>query len=246
MRNWIYNWSGYSRIQKLIESEPNQSADTFLRKGIAEFKVSTDARGASLPEMRGTVFLSNHHTGLLDLLAAYPLLAPIAPRLKTVVNHQIGRLTPMRGSLILVHPISSGRRNLEAREEMIQHLRDGGNILLYPAGKVARAVNGVVQDYEWRLGSAEILQQHAQHVVPILVDAHNSQFFYRMRDLFPRLNLLFILRELHTRASHPTAVYLGRPIPRSEIQAMPAGTVMKYLRHRLYNLKEEYVEPGTA
>jgi putative hemolysin len=237
MRGLISHWCGYDRVRKVVTIDPDQGGLVFFRRISEEFGI----RGAfkwrqDLRNVRSTVFMCSHHTGAVDFVAAYPELADRAPNLKVVVNQALMSLEPLSKIAIAVHPVSAGIRNREAREEMLTHLRQGGNLLIFPAGKVGKRVAGEVEDSPWRHGISEVVLEAAEQVVPVLIQAKNGRFFYWVRDLFPRLSMLFLLRSLHRPLEAEVPVWVGEPISREDLQGLGPRGALDHVRVTMYGL----------
>jgi len=238
IKEMIFKWTGYDQVQWLENSLPGQTPDQFLMRSAKHFKVEATLHGSLVRPTPGTVFICTHHTGAVDILAIYPFLRDGVRDLKIVVNQKLMALKTLVNIFIPVLPPSYSHDNDQGRQQMMEHLQRGGNLLLYPAGRVARKRGHTVTDEHWRYGGAALIQQHAQRVVPILVDAQNSDFFYWIRGFFPRLSLLFILRALIHRPSQEIRVYFGEPIPIQEFSGMSPVEMMQVLRVKTYQLKE--------
>lgn len=237
MQRLLFKWTGYDRVQRLIESEPNQDGLTFISRATKEFGVHYRIHGKIEKEVRSTVFVCTHHTGAIDFLVVYPIVKKISPHLKVIANQQLIKLKPLREDLLLVHPLSANKSNAEAKKQIANHLKHGGNILVYPAGKVGRKINGVVEDFEWRTGLFPLLQNESQQVIPIFVHAQNSDFFYFIRRFFPKLSLLFILRSLAQRDGKEIQVHLGPAIKSKDLQGFSSKEGMDIIRNKTYELR---------
>lgn len=240
MQQLLFRWTGYNRVQKLLESDPQQDGLAFISRALKEFGVEYQLQGTLASDIRSTVFVCTHHVGAIDFMTVYPALKQSCPQLKIVANNQLLRLRPLQGDLIAVHPISAKMSNAEAKKQIVDHLETGGSILVYPAGKVARKKKGVINDLEWRSGIFPIIQQHSKQVIPIFVNAENGNFFYFIRSLLPKLSMLFILRALTSRKNEIVKVIIGEPIESQTLQNFSASEGMTFLRSKTYQLKERF------
>jgi putative hemolysin len=237
MTKLIHKFTGFDRILFLLENFGKESPVGFIKAGAKEFQVSAKIKNhLNQNVMRSTIFVSNHHTGALDFLATYPEICRYAPDLKIVVNKGLLRLLPMKPVFIAVHPVSTQAKNDLAKKEIIDHLESGGNLLIYPAGKVARKFGDTIEDFPWRNGLADIIKETSANVVPIYVDAENSRFFYLIRRFFPKLSLLFLLRELKNSAGKSATVYIGKPIEKKELANFDNRKMVQEIRNQVYGL----------
>lgn len=238
LRHVAFRWSGFDQIQRLASCVPNQTSREFLNRCIQHFAVEPNLIGELPDPSESTVFVCNHPSGALDLLAIHAFLQESSHNLKVVCNPEILKIEPLSDFIIPVFPPSRKRDNENGKRLMAEHLQAGGNLLLYPAGKVGFQKAGVVIDFVWKHGSAQIIQGHAKRVIPIYVDARNSNGFYRMRSLFPRLSLLYILRAMNRRPRKKINVYFGNPIATNRLRSMSPADAMGYLRDKTFSLKE--------
>lgn len=250
MRKLIKWWAGFHRVEKILADKSNLSALEFVLEGNKEYNVRYSINNLSdVTSFESTVFISNHHTGALDFLAVYPYLSTIAPNLKVVLNKKLLALSPLREISFPVNPISSGIRNDEMKRVLKKHVEAGGNILIYPAGKVASRVNGEIMDAPWRIGIADLIKDCNVKAVPVFVKARNSDFFYTLRNFFPRVSLLLLLKELEK--SSVAEVTIGKPIFFHNKKSMGATELLNQIRNEVYSLNKigasnEYQESGTA
>ena len=238
MNRLILKWSGYDKVKYLLDSMPEQDGSTFVIRAAEAFKVKTIIHGMGSNKLQSTIFFSTHHTGALDFLATYPALLKVAPNLKVVANKELLKLKPLSQISIGVHALSTGKRNIIARNEIAEHLRNGGNLLIFPAGKVGILKNGDPSDLPWQKGIADIIKRDARQVVPVLVDSKNNLMFYMIRKYFPKLNMLFLLRSLKTRKKVPINVYMGEPTNTSSYSELTAEELMNTIRYTTYALKK--------
>lgn len=232
IRSWLYRWTGLSEVLWLQDSELNQTPDRFLVRASEYFQAQAELVGQLPDPEPGTVFVCTHHTGAMDILALYPYLRQCATHLRIIVNKELMALRVLTPIFIPVMPPSYQFDNQEGRVRMIEHLKAGGNLLIYPAGKIATRRNGEIVDEEWRHGSAEIIQNYAKRIVPLYVEAKNHNSFYRIRRVFPRLSLLFILRALKHRPKQNVRVHFGKSVPVQSLENLAPKEAMQTLRRK--------------
>ena len=158
-----------------------------------------------------------------------------------MVNQGLLALKPLIPIFIGVHPISSKKSNSEALEKVKDHLRQGGNILIYPAGKVSKLQkiesHWVLRDFPWRAGIAKAIVSDAQKVYPVFVKASNSRFFYILRALSEKVSLVFLLRELSNSVGRSFKVFYGSEIESKEFSKMTPEATVQEIRSLVYDLE---------
>jgi putative hemolysin len=215
---------------------PEQDSLTFIKGIVEEFEVDVQTDGVRAETSTATIFFCTHHTGAVDFLAAYPVLSQVAPNLKVVVNRELLKIKPLASCFIGINPISAKKPNDDARREISDHLCSGGNILVFPAGKVGTLRKGVPTDFPWRTGIADILKQSARQAVPVFVDAKNGYFFDVGRKVLPKLNLLFLMGALNWRERKTVRVRIGSPIEVQTFANLRSDEIMEIIRKKTYSL----------
>ncbi len=243
----VAKWSAFDRVLRVMQQNPRQDGLRFVENIAEEFGVKANVNGlSSVVVMKSTVFFCTHHTGPLDFLVTYPALAKMSNNLKVIVNRQLLQLKPLESISIGVHPVSSGKKNTEVHSQVINHLKNGGNILIFPSGKVGFSSYGEVKDYAWRSGIAALAKEAALQVVPVYVNAKNSSFFYFIRKLFPKLSLLFLLRTLKDHCNKVIDVRVGTPMPVEYFKNHNPEEMTIELRRAAYELAEHIEEKANG
>lgn len=230
--------TGMDIVEGILKSDLNQDGLQFSKNTAKRLGITGEIKNLNGP-FKSTVFISTHHTGGLDFISTFPALAEKAPDLKVVLNEKILKVEPLKTVAIPVHPLSSEKSNQRAVVKMMEHLRQGGNLLIYPAGKIANKKNGIIEDHEWQAGLGKVILKAAEQVVPLYVNAENSETFYRIRNVFPTLSMLLLLRTVTRSRNVHIKAYAGKPINNADLKNIPADQLMKELKRKTYELKKD-------
>ncbi len=231
---------GHDRMDKIFEATKNKDPLTIARYASDVFNIKTQIKGDISSPKGPTIFLCTHHSGGKDFLAVYPKLKKHIENIKIIVNKKLLVHKPLAENSIGVNPISSNLSNEDAKKEMKNHLLSGGHLLLFPAGKVGIKKNNKIEDMPWRIGSANLIKNYAQYVVPIYVDSDNGSFFYRIRKYFPKLSLFFIFIFMNHRGKKPIPVTFGKEIETAPLKNLNDIELMTFLRNKTYQLGENH------
>lgn len=90
-----------------------------------------------IPETGPLVIIANHPTGTLDGLALLNALSRVRRDCKVVTNPLLGHLQPLSSLFIRVDNLHNRTRKSSVKE-MDEHLANGGALIFFPAGEVAR------------------------------------------------------------------------------------------------------------
>lgn len=232
---------GFDRVQKVMQNNPQAHGHDFVNLVCKEFKIDFDISYELKNEVRSTVFFATHHAGAVDFLAVFKALEGRVDNLKVLVNKQLMELKPVAKVAIAANPPSSNKDNTRTREEIRQHLEDGGNLLVFPAGRVANKVNGEITDSDWRKGIFDLFKDFAIAGVPVYIQSDNGNLFYLVRKFFPKLSMIFLMRCLKESSHKKIVVKVGRATPRYMLDTYSSLEIMQFFRNRVYELKNRGV-----
>jgi len=90
-----------------------------------------------IPSEGKLIIVANHPIGSLDALALIKVLSTVRPDLKVVANRMLMSVEPMRDLLLPVDNLSGMSKKIELNN-IHQHLKNEGTLLIFPAGEVSR------------------------------------------------------------------------------------------------------------
>ena len=155
--------------------------DVLARRGGTQFI----AHGLSnIPESGPVVIAATHPTGMFDFFAHAAALLDRRPDLKVVANRDSEFL--LGPDLII--PVSIDRQNQPASgtrtiRAMIQHLSNGGALLIFGSGRVSDRKNDLLVEQDWQSGATKASRSQKAPIIPAALDACNSPAYYRTRAL---------------------------------------------------------------
>ncbi|MDG1738733.1 MAG: hypothetical protein P8H92_12335 [Paracoccaceae bacterium] len=135
--------------------------------------------------LNGPVLIgSTHPIGTFDFLAHAAALLEHRPDLKVVANREAQRFL----GVDRIIPVDLDRKDtvLTARQTrlgMLEHLGQGGALLVFGSGKVPDIQNGRLTEPEWRTGITRMSKAANAPIVPASPDMRNSRHYYRTRKV---------------------------------------------------------------
>jgi putative hemolysin len=240
----------YDELQS--DHRPGSIADRLLEiLGISCFTSATDLK--HLPESGAAIVTVNHPFGILDGAVLASLLGKIRPDVRFLANGILTVVPELRDMVIPVDRIS-GRsaavKNGRGLRRSIEHLRNGGMLVIFPAGEVAhfRWRARAVTDAEWNPAAARLVRIVASPVVPMYISGVNGPAFHIAGMAHPVLRTALLGRELLNKRGRRIEVHVGSPITADKLLAM--STVRErvdYLRWRTHLLAtREQFKPHSA
>lgn len=182
------------------------------------------------------IVLANHPFGGADSLALVQLLEIIRPGAWRMLSNQVICSVPeFNRHLIAVDPLSSegesavlNRRGLVS---VMRHLRSGGVLGLFPAGRVSHRspATGAVADRPWSGHAARLAVATGAKIVVLHIPGQNSATFLRIPPQWSRFRALMLCRELTQPSQRKLHLRLATVLKPDEIKrlAFRAGSGAK-------------------
>ena len=222
----------------------NDSAE-FLDHLLNRFQVSHSLRREDLnaiPPKGPTVVIANHPFGGIDGVFLASILCKVRQDVKILANYFLGRIPELRPMLFMVDPFgnkSSIHKNRRALNEAVRWVKDGGLLMVFPAGEVShfRWKTKKIEDPDWEATVGRVIRWTRAKVVPVYFRGRNSLAFQAAGLIHPFLRTLMLPREMLKKQSAHIHLKIGSPIPYRRIADITHDAdLTAYLRFRTYLL----------
>lgn len=172
---------------------------------------------AEIPATGPVVVAANHPHGILDGLVLSVLMRRIRPDVKILANSLLGTIPELRQYLICVDPYGGKEARTSNRaplREALRWLREGGLLLVFPAGDVASLRPGklAITESAWSPNAARLAILTDAQIVPAFIEGRNSLLFHVLGLLHPRVRTALLPRELLNKQNQRVRVVFGKPI----------------------------------
>lgn len=194
---------------------------------------------ARIPREGPLVITANHPHGLVDGMVLAELIGKVRTDYKILTRSLltgVGEIDEFMIPVPFAHEKDALQQNLEMRKVAMEHLKDGGVIVLFPSGVVAssKTMFGPAEEADWNPFTAKMVQRSGARVLPIYFPGSNSRW-YQMANLWSAtLRQGLLLYEVVHALNKPQAPVVGKVIEREEIDGWtsnPRGFVA-WLRAR--------------
>ena len=228
----------YCRAQQPVNRSLLQNV---LSEMEVEYRVSA-ADLASVPARGGVVIVSNHPFGILDGTVLGAMLASIRPDVKIMANSLLAGIPELHECCFFVDPFgrrSSVMANQRALKRAAFWLRQGGALVVFPAGEVShlRMERMQVADPPWSTAAARLARLTGSPVLPVYFPGRNSAAFQGLGLLHPRLRTAWLMNEFLGQRGKKVEVRVGSAVPPLVLEAMSDDrSATRYLRWRTYLL----------
>lgn len=192
---------------------------------------------ARIPRQGPAIVLANHPFGMLEGLILMDLLGAIRPEVKVLANSLLGMVPEMSKHLILVDPYCAGTgANAFALRKAVRFVENGGMLVVFPAGDVARLDLRAlcVTEGPWSRTVAGLVRCTHADVVPVHFEGANSPLFHGAGMIHPRIRTMLLLRELLAKRGGRVSVSIGNPLSYRKLGRFDdPGKLASYLRWRV-------------
>ncbi|MEH7829785.1 lysophospholipid acyltransferase family protein [Gemmobacter denitrificans] len=181
-----------------------------------------DEEIARIPASGPVVLVANHPHGLVDGMVMAEIVSRVRPDFKILTRSLLTGIPEIEEFMIPVpfpHEENARELGLQMRNETMAHLKRGGLIILFPAGKVAMSEGwwGPAVEGEWNVFTHKMVRTSGATIVPMRFTGQNSRAFQIANQLSDTLRQGLLLYEIKRALFRPQRPHIGQPIPASEL-----------------------------
>ncbi|WP_343162819.1 lysophospholipid acyltransferase family protein [Paragemmobacter kunshanensis] len=200
---------------------------------------------ALIPKTGPLVVVSNHPSGLVDGMVLAELVTRVRSDFKILTRSLLTGIPEVEQFMIPVpfpHEDNARELGLQMRDETMKHLKAGGVIILFPAGKVAMSEGwwGPAVEAEWNVFTHKIVRSSGATILPVFFPGQNSRAFLIANKISDTIRQGLLLHEIKRCLFKPTRPVIGAPIPAEELkkwEGNPRG-FLAWLREHTLSLKK--------
>lgn len=245
---WLTGKITLMRLVRKYEREGEIRGISFWRRvlDLLQIRLETPAdQIANIPATGPVVVVANHPHGLVDGLILAELIGNVRQDFKILTRSLLTNVREIEYHMLPVafpHEEDSVRKNIQMRKLAMDHLTDGGVIVLFPAGQVATSPGwfGEILEPEWLPFTAKMILKSDAKVVPIYFPGQNSRMFQIAHKISMTIRQGLLLHEIAYAMKKSQKPVIGPAIERDQIEAYaknPRG-LMAWLRETTLALRE--------
>lgn len=240
--------SGLSALNRHYQAIPqtsdsNLALDSILKSFDVDYEFDRSEL-EHIPRQGPVVVVANHPFGALDGIVLSLILRQYRDNVKVMANYHLAKIPEVRDCFIPVDPFASehsNKHNIKPLKESLNWLKQGGLLLVFPAGEVSnfniRKMR--VQDGDWNTTIGRLVTLSAATVSPVYFYGRNSLLFNAVGLIHPLLRTCLLPRELLKRSGKTLRLKIGKAIPNSKLKKLKsAEELMRYLKIRTYLLAD--------
>lgn len=230
-------------FNSFLELTKNDYEHEFIRAALDYFQIEVLSIGReNIPEKGGCIVVCNHPLGGIDGIAVMNEVGKVRKDIKALVNDLLMNLENLSTLLI---PINKHGKNMTENLKRIDRVYASDEcLIIFPAGMVSRKQNGIVKDLDWKKSVVTKAVKYQHDIIPVYVEARNSNFFYNLglirKKLRVKANLemFYLVDEVYKQKGKTIRLTIGRPIPYSLFtKELTAQQWTNKLKEHVYGLK---------
>lgn len=172
---------------------------------------------ANIPATGPLVVVANHPHGLVDGMVLAELVTRVRSDFKILTRSLLTGIPEIEEFMIPVpfpHEENAREAGLEMRQLSMDHLKNGGVIILFPAGKVASSETwfGPAIEADWNPFTHKMIMRSGATVVPIRFTGQNTRAYQIANKLSATLRQGLLLYEIKKALSKPQRPIIGKAI----------------------------------
>ena len=196
-----------------------------------------------IPKKGSLVITANHPHGLVDGMVLAELIGKVRTDYKILTRSLLTGVKQIDQFMIPVpfdHEENALKKSLEMRKSAMDHLENGGVVVIFPSGKVASSETmfGDVVEGDWNPFTAKLIQKSGANVVPIFFPGSNSRIYQIANQISATLRQGLLIYEVVHAMNKSQKPLVGSLIKQDEISVWksdPRG-FMRWLRERTLSL----------
>ena len=198
---------------------------------------------SKIPKRGSLIITANHPHGLVDGMVLAELIGKVRTDYKILTRSLLTGVNQIDQFMIPVpfdHEENALQKSLEMRRCAMEHLENGGVIVLFPSGKVASSETmfGKVVEGDWNPFTAKLIQKSGADVLPVFFPGSNSRIYQIANQISATLRQGLLIYEVVHAMNKPQKPLIGNIIKQDEISSWksdPRG-FMKWLREKTIEL----------
>lgn len=172
---------------------------------------------ARIPATGPVVVVANHPSGLVDGMIMAEMINRVRSDFRILTRSLLTGIPEVAEFMIPVpfpHEENARELGLEMRNLTMEHLRQGGVIILFPAGKVACSPDwfGTAVESEWNVFTHKMIQRSGATILPIHFPGQNSRLYQIANRVSATLRQGLLLYEIKRSLFKPQRPHIGMPI----------------------------------
>lgn len=234
----------YDRWKK----ESYGSSDFVMSDMLEMIDITLNTKGESWPPQNiphtPIVMMANHPFGIGDGIAICSMAEKLGRPFKVLINNELLKVPEIREYSL---PISfeetkdAMAMNMQTRKEAVSFLKDGGTIVVFPAGGVMTAPKGFgrAEDLPWKLFPAKLVHAAGASVIPVFFEGQNGWLFHFVSRFSLMLRTSLFIKEFRNLVGKTITAHVGEVISYETLKDLGGRQEMTdYLHDAVFSMED--------
>jgi len=243
---WVENLTGRITILKLAKKHQKEPPlpGNFWQQAMTRMGINTDIGEealASIPKTGPLIIVANHPHGLVDGMVLCEIMSRVRPDFQIMTRAFLAKVPDINDRMLPVafdHEENAIKKNVQARKNALDHVKNGGCLILFPAGRVAHSETlfSEAVDAEWTNFLARLVSRGKAAVTPMFFHGQNSRMYLMAAKLSPTLRQALLMHEVVRSLNTDMRPIVGETIPFEELETLglaPKDMAAHLRRHTL-------------
>ena len=239
---WVENLTGRITILKLVkkhQSEPPLPGN-FWQQAMARMGINTDIGDealAKIPKSGPLIIVANHPHGLVDGMVICEIMSRVRPDFQIMTRAFLAKVPDINDRMLPVafdHEDDAIKKNVQARKDALNHVKNGGCLILFPAGRVAhsKTLFSEAVDADWTNFLSRLVTRGKAAVTPMFFHGQNSRMYLMAAKFSPTLRQALLMHEVVGSLNTDMRPIVGDTIPFEDMEALglPPKELAAHLR----------------
>jgi putative hemolysin len=241
LRPLLYGLLSYGKARVMADTIAGMPGDAALDHISALLNVRLEISGLHhLPRSGRTVVVANHPTGITDGIALRDALRPIRPDLCFYANADAHRVCPGFSEVLIpveweLHKRTRERTRLTLVETQ-KAMQEERMLAIFPAGRLARRIDGVLQDPAWMASAISVARKHGAPVVPVYMSGPWSFWFHTFDRFSKEMRDMTLFHELLNKSGGLYRIVIAPPVAPEALDGDPQAVtdaLKRFVEHDL-------------
>ncbi|MEE9388060.1 MAG: lysophospholipid acyltransferase family protein [Paracoccaceae bacterium] len=200
----------------------------------------------NIPETGALIVVANHPHGMVDGMVMAELVGKKRQDFLILTRSLISGIKEIKQFMLPVpfsHEPDALNEGLKMRKTAMAHLKNGGVIILFPAGEVSSAKTwfGPAIESDWNPFTAKMINRSGATVLPIFFPGQNSRLYLIADQISATFRQGLLLHEVVHALNKPQCPVVGKPLAADELKNRGANQrgFMAWLRDHTLALKDQ-------
>lgn len=228
--------------------DENRPDEYFWRDALERLNITLKLRKEGeidIPKTGRLLIIANHPFGVIDGVALCAMVSAVRPDYR-IITHRVLRQAPAVMDNILPIDFDEDEKalmnNLQTRKDAVKHLKDGGAVIIFPAGAISlspKLVDKAV-DTDWKKFVSKMASVEDTTILPFYFEGKNSFLFQVARRISLTLGYSLMFREIKRRIGSTLPVIMRKPISSNDLaQFENRADMTDHLRRATYGVKND-------